>query len=240
MIGYPDQAYARAEEALALAARLGSPFSTVFALMHAIALDHLRGDYSSIRARAETMMEIAREQGFPYWSAVASVVIGRVLVGEGNHDAGTIQMRDAMTTLRETGGELVYNYALSLLAESYLIGHEPEKGLAAVAEAFKEIDTSGQHMHEAELWRLRGELLILDGGAETEAESSFHRALQVAQGQQARSWELRAATSLARLLRTQNRQDEAQSILAPILARFTEGFESTDLREAAALLGGLQ
>ncbi|MBV8451546.1 MAG: AAA family ATPase, partial [Deltaproteobacteria bacterium] len=240
MIGYPDQAHARAEEALAFAARLRNPFSTVFALMHAIALDHLRGDYSMIRTRAETMMQIAGEQGLPYWSAVASVVIGRVLVGEGNHDAGIIQMRDAMTDLRETGGELIYNYGLSLLAESYLIGHEPEKGLAAVAEAFKEIDTSGQHMHEAELWRLHGELLILQGGAESEAERNFHRALQVAQGQQARSWELRAATSLARLLIAQNRQDEAKSSLAPILARFTEGFESADLKQAAALLGGLQ
>jgi class 3 adenylate cyclase/tetratricopeptide (TPR) repeat protein len=236
MIGYPDQAHARAEEALAYAARLRSPFSTVFALMHAIALDHFRGDYSMIRTRAETMMQIAREQGFPYWSAVASVVIGRVLVGEGNHDAGIIQMRDAMTDLREAGGEQIYNYALSLLVESYLIGREPEKGLAAVAEAFKEIDTSGQHMHEAELWRLRGELLVLRDGAEAEAERSFHRALQVAQGQQARSWELRAATSLARLLIAQNRQDEAKSNLAPILASFTEGFESADLKEAAALL----
>jgi hypothetical protein len=72
------------------------------------------------------------------------VVIGRVLVGEGNHDNGIIRMRDAMTTLRETGGELMYNYALSLLAESYLTGREPERGLAAVTEAFKEIDSSGQ------------------------------------------------------------------------------------------------
>ena len=240
MIGSPDQAYARAEEAVAFATRLRNPYSMVFALMHAIALAHLRSDYSTIRARAETMMEIASEQGFPYWSAIASMVIGRVLVGESSYDAGIIRMRDAMTNLRETGGELIYNYALSLLAESYLIGREPEPGLAAVAEAFEGIETSGQHIHEAELWRLRGELLILRGGAEAEAERSFHRALQVAQGQQARSWELRAATSLARLLRTQNRQDEARSNLAPILANFTEGFESADLKEAAALLGGLQ
>src|SRR5207237_5468138 len=103
MIGRPDQAYARAEEAVAFSTRLRSPFSMVFALMHAIALAHLRGDYGMIRARAETMMQIAREQGFPYWSAIASMVIGRVLVGEGSHDAGIIRMRDAMVSLRETG-----------------------------------------------------------------------------------------------------------------------------------------
>jgi len=239
MIGSPDQARACAEEAVALATRLGSPFSMLFALMHAIALAHLRGDYSTIRPRAEAMIQIAQEQGFPYWSAVASMVIGRTLVGEGNHDAGINRMLEAMATLRETGGELIYNYALSLLAESYLMGREPEKGLTAVAEAFQAIETSGQHMHEAELWRLRGELLVLRGDPEAEAQRSFYRALEVAQGQQARSWELRAATSLARLLLIRNRQDEARSKLAPVLTSFTEGFESADFKQATAVLRDL-
>jgi class 3 adenylate cyclase/predicted ATPase len=239
MIGSPDQAYARAEEAVALATRLRSPFSMVFALMHAIALAHLRGDYSTIRLRAESMMQIALEQGFPYWSAIASMVIGRVLVGEGSHDAGIIRMREAMASLRETGGELIYNYALSLLAESYLMAREPEQGLAVIAEALEVVETSGQHMHEAELWRLRGELHVLRGDAEAEAERSFQRALEVARGQQARSWELRAATSLARLLSQRNRQDEARSNLAPILASFTEGYETSDFKEATALVTAL-
>ena len=141
MTGYPDQAYARAEEALELATRLGRPFSMAFALMYAIALAHFRGDYATIRPRAESLIEIARENGFPYWSAVASMVIGRVLVGEGNHDAGIVRMLDAMRTLRETGGELIYSYALNLLAESYLKGREPEKGLTVVAEALKGNET---------------------------------------------------------------------------------------------------
>jgi class 3 adenylate cyclase/predicted ATPase len=234
--GYPDQAAARAEEAVAFATRLGGSYSMVFALMHAIALAHLRGDSNSIRARAESMTEIAREQGFPYWSAIASMIIGRTLVGEGNHDAGISRMREAMRSLREAGGELMYNYALSLLAESYRAAGEPAPGLAAVAEAFEGLESSGQRMHEAELWRLRGELLLLQGEAEAEAAHSFHRALQVAQEQQARSWELRAATSLARLLSTQDRRDEAKSHLAPVLGGFPEGFDTTDLKEAAALL----
>jgi tetratricopeptide (TPR) repeat protein len=239
MIGSPDQAYARAEEALALATRLGSPFSLVFALMHAIALAHLRGDYSVIRLRAETMMQIATEQGFPYWSAIASMVIGRVLVGEGNHDAGITRMRDAMATLRETGGELIYNYALSLLAESYLMAREPGNGLAVTAEAFEGIETSGQHMYEAELWRLRGELLALRGGAETEAEHSFERALRVARSQKARSWELRATASLSRLLTRQGKRDEARTMLAEIYNWFSEGFDTADLKDAKALLDEL-
>src|SRR6202049_2370209 len=141
MTGYSDQSYGRAEEGLELATRLGRPFSMAFALMYAIALAHFRGDYTTIRPRAESLIEIARENGFPYWSAVASMVIGRVFVGEGNHDVGIVRMLDAMRTHRETGGELIYSYALNLLAESYLKGSESEKGLALVAEALEGIET---------------------------------------------------------------------------------------------------
>ena len=207
-----------------------------FALMYAIALAHFRGDYATIRPRAESLIEIARENGFPYWSAVASMVIGRVLVGEGNHDAGIVRMLDAMRTLRETGGELIYSYALNLLAESYLKGREPEKGLTVVAEALKGNETSGQRIHEAEIWRLRGELLVLRSGAEAEAERSFQHAIELAVRQQALSLELRAATSLARFLGQRDRPDEAKSKLAPIVARIKEGIEDADFEEAVALL----
>lgn len=239
MLGYPEQAHARAEEALDLATRLGRPFSMAFALMHSIALAHFRRDYTDIRSRAESLMEIARESGFPYWSAIASMVIGRVLVGEGQRDAGIVRMRQAMAMLLETGGELIHNYALSLLAESYLEARETEKGLAIVAEARRAIEASGQRLHEAESWRLRGELLIMLGGQELEAERSFQRALETARGQRARSWELRAATSLARFLVQHDRQGEAKSTLTPILASVTEGFESADFKDAAMLLSGL-
>src|SRR5438445_5047769 len=148
MMGYSDQAHTRADEAIALATRLGSSFSMAYALLYTIVLAHFRREHSLIRPRAESLIQIAHEHGFPYWSAIASMVIGRVLVGEGSHDAGIIRMRDAMANLRETGGELIYDYALSLLAESYLEAREPEKGLAAIAEALEGIDSSGQHMHE--------------------------------------------------------------------------------------------
>ena len=235
-MGYSDQAHTRAEEAIELATRLGGPFSMAYALMYAIVLAHFRRDHSLIRPRAESLIQIAREHGFPYWSAIASMVIGRVLVDEGSHDAGIIRMRDAMGALRDTGGELVYGYALSLLAESYLRAREPEKGLDVVAEALTEIEASGQQIHEAEIWRLRGELLLLRGSAVAEAERSFMQALQVARRQQAGSWELRAATSLARLLAERGRHDEAKSNLAPILASTTEGFETADFKEGAVLL----
>jgi predicted ATPase len=124
----------------------------------------------------------------------------------------------------------------SALTESYLRAREPEKGLAAAAEALKGIEASGQRMHEAEIWRLRGELLILHGGADREAENSFQRALQIAHLQHARAWELRAATSFARLLAAHNRRDEAKAGLVPVVASITEGFADTDFKAAAALL----
>ncbi len=239
MTGCPDQAHVRAEQALALATRLGRPFSMAFALMYAIALAHFRGDYTSIRPQAESLVEIARENGFPYWSAVGSMVIGRVLVGEGNHDAGIVRMLDAMKTLRETGGELIYSYALNLLAESYLKVREPDKGLALVAEALNGIETSGQHIHEAELWRLRGELLALHSDAKGEAEGSFQHAMELAVHQEALSLELRAATSFARFLGRHGRPDEAKARLVPVVARINEGIEDADFKEASALLGEL-
>jgi predicted ATPase len=239
MTGYPDQAHVRAEQALELATRLGRPFSMAFALMYAIALAHFRRDYTTIRLRAESLIEIARENGFPYWSAVGSMVIGRVLVGEGNHDAGIVRMLDAMRTLRETGGELIYSYALNLLAESYLKGRQPEKGLAVVAEALKGSETSGQRIHEAELWRLRGELLVLRSDAQAEAEGSFQHAMELAVHQEALSLELRATTSLARFLGRHGRPDEAKARLVSVVARINEGIEDADFKEAAALLGEL-
>ncbi|MGH7905495.1 MAG: hypothetical protein ACREP6_02600, partial [Candidatus Binataceae bacterium] len=239
MLGYSDQAHARIEEALDFANRLGRPFSMALALMYAISLAHFRGDYVNIRTRAESLIEIARESGFPYWSAVASMVIGRVLVGEGNHYAGIIRMREAMATLIETGGELIYCFALNLLAESYLKAREPQKGLAIVAEALRGIESSGQRMHEAEIWRLRGELIVLHGGGEQEVERSFQRAMEIARRQQARSWELRIATSRARFLNQRGRQAEAKEILAPIVVLFDEGHDGADFKQAVALLSTL-
>ncbi|MFZ0660646.1 MAG: adenylate/guanylate cyclase domain-containing protein [Candidatus Binataceae bacterium] len=238
-LGYTDQAHARGEEALELANRLGRPSSIAFALMYAIALAHFRGDYATIRPRAESLIEIAREGGFPYWSAVASMIIGRVLIGEGNYAAGIIRMRAAMAALIENGGELIYCYALSLLAEAYLGSREPEKGLAVVAEAFKVISSSGQRMHEAEIWRLRGELIVMHRGDPHETQRSFQHAIEIARRQQARSWELRSATSFAAFLHFHDRREEAKAILAPVIATVIEGHESPDFKEATTLMSAL-
>jgi class 3 adenylate cyclase/tetratricopeptide (TPR) repeat protein len=240
MMGCTDQSRALVEEALELAQKLGRPFSIAFALMYTIAISHLRGDYSNIRPQAESLIEIARESGFPYWSAVASMILGRVLVGEGSHDAGIVRMRQAMTTLLEAGGELVYNFALTLLAESYLEARDPQKGLAAITEAMSNIEKSNQRMHEAELWRLRGELIALHGGSDDEVEGSLKHAMEIASGQEARAWHLRAATSAARFMLRQGRPAEGKQFLAPILALIDEGHETADYKQGLALMAELE
>ena len=125
------------------------------------------------------------------------------------------------------------------LADAYLTARRPAEGLAAVDEAIAGADQLQIRFYEAEVHRLKGELLLLAGAPESDAEASMRRAIAIAQRQDAKSWELRAATSLARLLRKQGRGDEARELLAPVYNWFTEGFDTADLRDAKALLDQL-
>lgn len=144
-----------------------------------------------------------------------------------------------METLIETGGELIHCYALNLLAEAYIKSREPEKGLAVVAEALKNLESSGQRLHEAEIWRPRDELIMMHGDRAGEAEDSFRHALDIAHFQQASSWELRNAARLSLFLHIDGRPEEARCILGPVIANISEGRQDSDFRDAAALLAKL-
>ena len=158
----------------------------------------------------------------------------------GQEEEGLTQMRRGLTARRATGAELNIPYYLTLLAEGYGILKQVEAGLNALNEGVKVIERTGQRWYEAELYRLKGELLLqqsLDNAAE--AEFGFHQAITIAQSQQAKSWELRTATSLARLWQHQGKCAEAYALLAPLYGWFTEGFDTADLQEAKALLEAL-
>src|SRR5262249_30704897 len=130
---------------------------------------------------------------------------------------------------------------LALLVEAYGILGQPETGLVVLAEALMVVDTTGARFYEPELHRLKGELLLQQAADnQSEAEASFHHAISVARSQQAKSWELRAATSLARLWQQQGKHEEAHDLLAPVYHWFTEGFETADLQDAKALLDALE
>src|SRR5215471_17280019 len=165
--------------------------------------------------------------------ANGTLLCGWVLVQQGQAQEGMAQITQGLVTYRTTGAEISRPYYLALLAEAYGIQGEPEEGLTALAEALTLTDTTGERWYEAELYRLKGELLLQQSSDhQAEAESCFHQAIAIAQNQQAKSWELRAATSLARLWQQQGKRQEAHDLLASVYNWFTEGFDTLDLKDA--------
>jgi class 3 adenylate cyclase/tetratricopeptide (TPR) repeat protein/ribosomal protein L40E len=234
--GYPDQARKRADEALQLAMRLNRPYSIAFALQYAVSVAHLCRSYESSKAQAESLRTVAREHGFPIWQACGTASMGRVLIEEGDWEQGEPLMREGLKQVRGAGGELIYYYLLTLYAEACVLHRKIEEAYRVLDESLEGLRRTDLGMLESENHRLRGALLLLDGKRASEAEELFRTALRVALAQGAKSWELRAANSFARLLLGQGRHDEARALIEPVFNFFTEGFTSGDLREAKALL----
>jgi predicted ATPase len=187
--------------------------------------------------RAEAAIRIATDQGFPQWKAVGAILHGWALAHQGQAKEGIEQIHQSLRAYRATGAELLRPYKLALLAEVHGTLGEPEVGLTALAEALALVDTTGERWYESELHRLKGALLLQQTSENaTEAAHCFQQAIAIAQSQQAKSWELRATTSLARLWQQQGKRREAYDLLAPVSHWFTEGFDTADLIEAKALL----
>jgi len=251
-LGYPDQARASLHKALALAQEVSHPFSRTFALHFAAIFHHIWREEQGAQEQAEAMMALAMEQGFVLFVAAGTCWRGWALAMQGQTEAGIVQMQQGLAAWRATGGELAVPTWLALLAEAYGKAGRPEAGLTALTEALALVDNSGECWHEAELYRLQGELLRQSGvrgsgspvstpdsgrwTPDTDAEVCFRQAFEVARRQQAKSWELRAAMSLARLWQQQGKRAEAHQRLAEVYGWFTEGFDTADLQEAKVLL----
>jgi len=235
LLGYPDQALKRCQEALTLAEELSHPFSIVFALNFAAVLHQFHRERQAVKEQSEAVIALSTEHGFPFWIAGATVRQGWALAMEGETEEGIAQMRQGLAAWQATGAEIGVPHYLALLAEAYGQAGQAEEGLSALAEALVSVDNTGQRSWEADLYRLKGELLLMQGD-DAEAEASFHKAIQVARQQDAKSWELRATMSLSRLWQEQGKREEARQLLAEIYDWFTEGFDTSDLREAKALL----
>jgi predicted ATPase len=187
---------------------------------------------------------LATEQGFPLYLAQERVRQGWALAVQGQIEEGISQIRQGLDAWRAMGMELWRPRWLALLAEAYGKGEQVEEGLTVLAEALAAVNSSEERMFEAELWRLRGELTLQASAQRTEsraqeAEGYFLTAIDIARQQQAKSWELRASTSLARLWQQQDKREDARQLLAEIYGWFTEGFDTKDLQEAKALLDEL-
>lgn len=237
ILGYPDQGLARSQEAVTLVQQSAHPFSLGFVLSFTAVFHQFRREGRATRERSEAAMSLAMEQGFPLWVAFGSLLRGWTLAHQGQAREGIEQMSQGLTAYRATGAEMFRPYWLALLAEAHGTLGEPETGLAVLTEALALVDTTGARWCEAELQRLKGALLLQQSSDhQAEAASSLHRALDLARNQQAKSFELRAATSLARLWQQQGKRQEAYNLLAPVYHWFTEGFDTADLKDAKALL----
>jgi adenylate cyclase len=237
LFGYPDQAMASIQAALALAQQLAHPLSLTLALLLAAKLHHLRREAPLTQARAEALMTVATDQEFPLHVALAMPLRGWALAESGHEEEGIAQIRQGLAASQATGGTRDRPYHLALLAEASAKVGQTTEGLEALAEALATLAKSGVRWWEAELHRLRGALLLQGTWAQPgEAEACFHQALAVARRQQAKSLELRAVMSLSRLWQRQGKRAAARQRLEEIYGWFTEGFDTVDLQEAKALL----
>src|SRR5215472_5376536 len=236
-LGYPDQALASAEQAVAIAEAVSHPVSRASALSWAAALHQLRGEVRRAREVAEINLALTTEEIIPFFRSHAVILRGWALVEERQGEEGIAQLHEGLAAYPTDGAELECSHWLALLAEAYRDTGRPAEGLRLITEALDHVARTGVVYYEAELHRLEGELrLRLDAGDEQRAETSFLHALEIARKQQAKSWELRAATTLARLRAGQGRRGEARELLAPVYGWFTEGFDTADLKAAKRLL----
>jgi predicted ATPase len=240
-LGYPDQALDKGKEALAVAQRLSHPFSLTFG--QGIAggvLRQLRREAREIREIAASMVAVSTEHGLTNSLAYATSLRGWGLAEQGHHAEGIAQIHEGLAAARATGAELLRPYHLCLLAEACSKTGLLDEALSASREALAIADEHENRAFEAEIHRLKGELLLKQNNSSTaEAQSCFQRAIEIARKQSAKSWELRATMSLARLFAKQGRRDEARTMLAEIYGWFTEGFDTADLKDAKALLDEL-
>jgi class 3 adenylate cyclase/predicted ATPase len=239
-LGYPDQGLTRSHEAVTLARQIAHPFSLSSTLSFVAQFHQLRREGHTAQEYAEASISVATDQGFPYWRARGSVLRGWALAHQGQAQVGIEQIEQGLRAHRGTGAEGGRPTWLALLADAYGILGQPEVGLTALAEALTLVGKTGERWYEPELYRLKGELLLQQSSDnQAEAETCFHHALDIARNQQAKSLELRTATSLAKLWQQQGKRQEAHDLLAPVYLWFTEGFDTLDLRDAKALLDAL-
>ena len=202
-----------------------------------------RREVQPTRELAEALLALATEHGFPFWLAYGTILSGWALAAQGRVAEGIERMQQGLSAYRATGAELWQTHFLALLADTYARAGQAEAGLKTLTEALAMVDRTQERVCEAELYRLKGALTLLQPGCEgeeagrrDEAEVCFLQAIAIARRQGARSLELRAVMDLSRLWRQQGKPGEARQMLAETYGWFTEGFDTADLQEAKALL----
>ena len=237
LLGFADTALADAEQALKDAREIGQTATLIYALVHAW-LTHLEcGKYNAVSGYADELTELADEKALLFWRASGMLAQGCALAMCGRASDGVQMITSGIAAWRSTGSTMWLPLYLLQPAKAHLNLKQFDEAWRCIGEALTAVEKTKERWWEAEVNRTAGEIALLEPKPHAaKAEMYFERALTVARQQQAKSWELRAAMSMARLWRDQRKQQQARELLAPVYGWFTEGFDTLDLKEAKALL----
>ena len=237
LLGYPAAARKDADEAVKQALEIGQAATSMYALVITPFTYLHCGDFATANAQLADASQLAEQKDAVFWKAWAMLQSACVHVLSSKPEDAVDRMTAGMALWRSTGSTLYLPQYLTYLARAFAAIGELNDARRCIGEAMTAIETTKERRYEAEANRVAGEILLLEAQPDpAKAELSFQQALAIAREQQAKSWELRAAMSLARLWRSQGKPQQARELLAPVYGWFTEGFDTRDLREAKALL----
>ena len=239
-LGYPENALSSVDRALLAAREIGDAATLMFAL-YSLSFTHiLCGRYATANAWIDELITLAEEKAGVYWKAMGMLERGGLFLVTGKASEAKETIITSITAYRSTGATLWMPWVLSNLAIALAELDQFDDARVCIGEAIMTIETTKERLWEADVQRTAGEIALMSPERDAaKAQEYFDRALAVARQQQAKSWELRAAMSMARLWRDQGKRNEARELLAPVYGWFTEGFDTLDLREAKALLDKL-
>ena len=237
LLGYPDKAFASTAKGLALAKRIAHPFTLGFALLLSSQVYLNRREPERALRQLDAAEAVAAEQRLSF-NLEPGMLRGAALLGQGAVDEAIARIREGVAKWTRLGRTFNLPFGLAFLAEGLARHGDRTAALAALREGLERADATGEHKWDAELHRVTGTVLLAENQLD-EAQASFQQAIRIAQAQQAKSLELRAARDLARLWGEQGQRTEARDLLAPVYGWFTEGFDTADLKEAKALLAEL-
>jgi len=240
-LGYPDQALTWMERALTLTEELGHPFSRIYILTWAAWLRQHRRELDEATYWNERTLEYAAEQAFPFWAAMGTVQRGWLTVEKGQIDQGITFINEGIDQLKRHGTEVTQAYSMGLLGEALGKRGDLDASLAVIDASLEKIEATKEEWCKAELLRARGNMTWLaHRDRMSEVESWYRKAVKAAQDEDAKAWELRAATSLAQLWADEGQKEDVRSLLEPIVGWFQEGFDTPDLKDAKSILDDLQ